>query len=276
MKMKLALAGALLSAVTLPAYASTLFASDYLTSSTKLYTANQSTGALTAIGATARNVGDLASNATTLFGITLGGNNLVTIDPTTGAILTSVAVTGTRSGDITSLAFNTLTNTLYGNTTTGFGSTSGDGLYAINVATGVASFIGSIGFTNVYALATDTTGALFGISDASREFVRISSATGAGTLISSIGTGGWFDMAARPEDNVMFLSDALGRTLHTIDTTTGATSLVGSYGTASNIAGLAFLGGAVPEPSTWGMMLFGFGLVGSVLRRRRALATAIA
>lgn len=276
MKMKFALAGALLSAVTLPAYASTLFASDYLTSSTKLYTANQSTGALTAIGATARNVGDLASNATTLFGITLGGNNLVTIDPTTGAILTSVAVTGTRSGDITSLAFNTLTNTLYGNTTTGFGSTSGDGLYAINVATGVASFIGSIGFTNVYALATDTTGALFGISDASREFVRISSATGAGTLISSIGTGGWFDMAARPEDNVMFLSDAFGRTLHTINTTTGATTLVGPYGAASNIAGLAFLGGAVPEPSTWGMMLFGFGLVGSVLRRRRALATAIA
>ena len=276
MKMKLALAGALLSAVTLPAHASTLFGSDYQTSSTKLYTANQSTGALTAIGGTARNVGDLASNATTLFGVTLGGNNLVTIDPTTGAILSSVAVTGTRSGDITSLAFNTLTNTLYGNTTTGFGSTSGDGLYAINVVTGVASFIGSIGFDNVYALATDTTGALFGISDASREFVRISSATGAGTLISSIGTGGWFDMAARPEDNVMFLSDALGRELHTINTTTGATTLVGPYGLASNIAGLAFLGGAVPEPSTWGMMLFGFGLVGSVLRRRRALAAAIA
>ena len=276
MKMKLVLAGALLSAVTLPANASTLFASDYFGSATTLYTANQSTGALTAVGGTTRNVGDLASNATTLFGVTLTTNNLVTIDPTTGGILSSIAVTGTRSGQITSLAFNTLTNTLYGNTTTGFGATSGDALYSINVATGLASFIGSIGFDNVYALAADTTGALFGISDASNEFIRINSGTGLGTLISDIGSTGWFDMAARPEDNVMFLSDAYTASLYTINTTTGAKTLTGAYGTASNIAGLAFLGGAVPEPSTWGMMLFGFGLVGSVLRRRRALATAIA
>ncbi len=33
---------------------------------------------------------------------------------------------------------------------------------------------------------------------------------------------------------------------------------------------------AVPEPATWAMMLFGFGLVGSVLRRRSALVSSIA
>jgi len=32
--------------------------------------------------------------------------------------------------------------------------------------------------------------------------------------------------------------------------------------------------GAVPEPSTWAMMIMGFGGVGSILRRRRALALA--
>ena len=33
-----------------------------------------------------------------------------------------------------------------------------------------------------------------------------------------------------------------------------------------------FGGGAVPEPATWAMMITGFGLAGSVLRRRKALA----
>ena len=32
------------------------------------------------------------------------------------------------------------------------------------------------------------------------------------------------------------------------------------------------IGGAVPEPATWAMMIMGFGLAGSALRRRRALA----
>jgi hypothetical protein len=274
MKMNLIVAGALLAAVTVPAQASTLFASDYLISGTTLYTANQATGALTSVGGALSNVGDLASNATTLFGVTLNDNNLVTIDPATGLISASIAVTGTRSGQITSIAFSSLTNTLYGNTTNGFGATSGDELYSIDIATGVASFIGSIGFNEVFALATDTSGALFGISNISDEFIRIDSSTGSGTLISSVAATGWFDMAARPEDNVMFLSDAFGASLYTINTTTGATTLVGPYGTSGNIAGLAFLGGAVPEPATWGMMLFGFGLIGTMLRRRRAVAIA--
>jgi len=30
---------------------------------------------------------------------------------------------------------------------------------------------------------------------------------------------------------------------------------------------------AVPEPATWGMMLIGFGMIGAVIRRRKALPT---
>ena len=36
----------------------------------------------------------------------------------------------------------------------------------------------------------------------------------------------------------------------------------------------AFRGGAVPEPATWAMMLMGFGGLGAMIRRRRALAMA--
>jgi outer membrane lipase/esterase len=34
------------------------------------------------------------------------------------------------------------------------------------------------------------------------------------------------------------------------------------------------LGGAVPEPASWGLMIAGFGAVGFALRRRRALLAA--
>ncbi len=39
---------------------------------------------------------------------------------------------------------------------------------------------------------------------------------------------------------------------------------------------VAVVSGAVPEPATWAMMLFGFGVVGSALRRRNRAAIAVA
>jgi len=34
--------------------------------------------------------------------------------------------------------------------------------------------------------------------------------------------------------------------------------------------GFSYAAGAVPEPASWAMLIAGFGLVGAVLRRRRA------
>jgi hypothetical protein len=45
-------------------------------------------------------------------------------------------------------------------------------------------------------------------------------------------------------------------------------------GTNLGTSGTGVQVNAVPEPATWGMMLFGFGLVGSTLRRRRTFAIA--
>jgi PEP-CTERM motif len=36
------------------------------------------------------------------------------------------------------------------------------------------------------------------------------------------------------------------------------------------------LGGGIPEPTTWGMMILGFGMIGAVLRRRREQNIALA
>ena len=49
-----------------------------------------------------------------------------------------------------------------------------------------------------------------------------------------------------------------------------------STGLFLRVTGLAPVVGAVPEPSTWLMMILGFGLVGGTLRSRRRAATGLA
>ncbi len=217
------------------------------------------------------------SSVDTLWGVTLAGtNDLVTIDVSTGSVASSVALTGvnagTGGGSITSLAFNSVTGLLYGNTTPSFGDTlRGHDLYEIDPATGIASFIGNIDFDDVFALAFGQLGVLFGITNAG-ELLSINTGTGAGTLIVAGLGAGLFDIASRPGDNTMFLSNAFADRLATIDTATGVITSVGAYGDplANNIVGLAFLG--VPEPSS--LALIGAALVACSLRVSRRKTAA--
>ena len=54
----------------------------------------------------------------------------------------------------------------------------------------------------------------------------------------------------------------------------GGTYTVQNYTGVQVIGRLAPGGPAVPEPATWALMLFGFGLVGSAVRRRSATSVA--
>ncbi|MGH6998130.1 MAG: PEPxxWA-CTERM sorting domain-containing protein, partial [Phenylobacterium sp.] len=49
-----------------------------------------------------------------------------------------------------------------------------------------------------------------------------------------------------------------------------------TYQTYSGVQTIASLSSAVPEPATWAMMIMGFGLVGSAVRRRNLLTLAAA
>jgi hypothetical protein len=250
------------------ASASTLYAVDY-PASANLYAVNQATGALSTVGAVGfDNIGDLTSDqVSTLWGIQITTDSLVSIDPVTGVGTLGPAITGTATPPtggpafpIVSLAYDPLTATLYGNTSVPYGGETADELYSINTTTGAATAVGLIGDDSVYALAFDQSGDLFGV-DGTCDLVGISTASGAGTVIGSTGLApnggcGAYDIASDPTSGMMYLADGFSSSLYTVDLTSGAASLVGPYGgTSPNVVGLAFLGTAAPEPGTF--LLFG-------------------
>jgi PEP-CTERM motif len=67
-----------------------------------------------------------------------------------------------------------------------------------------------------------------------------------------------------------FTTSLLAGTSYVAITTGFGNSDVGEYTLEINQVGA----GAVPEPSTWAMIIAGFGIVGAALRRRRTLAIA--
>jgi hypothetical protein len=257
------------------AHATELFSVDFSGPAT-LYNMNQTTGIATGIGPVGEDsVGDLTSDtrpgATTIWGVRIAegdtADELLTIDPVTGASIGSVPITipttGTNQpGHMTSIAFDVVTGVLYGNTTVGFGAAF-DALYTIDPVTGAATFVGRITFEDVFALGFDQLGNLFGVADATDDLISINTGNGNGTFIADMQTSSSFDLASRPEDDVMFMVDTGTHSLYTLDTSNGNLTGVGGYGDDFNLVGLAF--SPVPEPGTLALVTLGLAL----LRRQR-------
>ncbi len=67
---------------------------------------------------------------------------------------------------------------------------------------------------------------------------------------------------------------SLNGMLYGVNLTTGAASQIGSIG-GNNVQGVTGLtAGAVPEPASWAMLITGFGLIGTTMRRRTARLAA--
>jgi len=181
-------------------------------------------------------------------------------------VLTLVLVVGLTLG----LGANAGAVVLYGSAYSG--STGQATLYGISPTTGVATPIGPIGFARVGSLDfSPVAGRLYGVgfNGTSVVLITIDPGTGAGTQVGPLGfTGnvGVFDIAFRPSDGTLFAvsqgvvsqSSAVPVNLYTINTATGAATLVGTLGTTPpglNGNGLAFVGGT---------LYYGAGNVGGV------------
>lgn len=130
----------------------------------------------------------------------------------------------------------------------GFGVDGDDGtdkLYSVDLATGIATTIGTgLGsqFTDVEGLGFDpNSGILYGIDDSGNELLTIDITTGVGTLVGALGrtiTDPGFAISA---NGVGFVAEEGGTDeLFSVDLSTGSATLLGAMG--FSIDGLAFIG----------------------------------
>ncbi|HEY3826663.1 MAG TPA: hypothetical protein VGL82_19015 [Bryobacteraceae bacterium] len=233
---------------TSTAGASTLYGTDYNPGSvSSFYSVNTSTGVITRVGSTnVTNLGDLTSDQiSTIWSVQITTDDLVTINPITGAGTLGPTMTGTglsSSAPIASLAWDPATGVLYGSTSVGYGATA-DTLYSINPTTGAATLIGKIGFADVYSLGFTQDGTLWGVEtyDPSGTLIDINTATGAGTSVGNTNVYGVYDIASDPATNILYAVENNTFALYKLNVATAVAADVGFYQSFANIAGLTFL-----------------------------------
>jgi len=192
-----------------------------------------------------------------------GSRSLVAIDPLTGAV-TPIGSFAT-SGTMADLTFDITTTTLYGT-----GSLDGN-LYSINVATGVATAIGSAGFpagsTVGNGVAANSAGQIFGSPQgASGSLVQYNKTNGSVTTVAtlsgapfssgSIGAMAFNSGGTLFGVNIDINTGTRPTDLVTINSITGAVTDIGA--SANFLDAIVFMT-PVPEPTT--TLLFGAGVL---------------
>ena len=137
----------------------------------------------------------------------------------------------------------------------------------------------AVGYRNSRAGATSTV--LYGLDSVSDSFVRATNAN-AGTYVTTnvrgqafgdlgfkFGSGDRVSLDISGGSNQAFFTINDG--FYTVGQLSGFGAFVGNIGT-SGITGIT--AGSVPEPTTWLLMIGGFGLVGSAMRRRATRVVA--
>jgi hypothetical protein len=234
-----------------------------------IYTINQQTGAATALGASGLGgpidmTSDWRPASFRLFAVDSTTNGLYLIDGVSGQSL----LLGSFNPQIASIAFDATSGQLFGT------SRSATQLYRIDSATAATTLVGSVGFQDVLGLGFDLSGRLFGTVSSGggpSQLIRIDTTTGGGTLVATLPPPGVVDLAARPEDGVMFAVASGTDSIYTFDPDSGQMHLVGPYGAGVDFMnGLAF---STPEPGG-AVAVFAPSVLLIVRRRRSAEAVA--
>lgn len=234
-----------------------------------LYTIDPATGAATLVGPLVDPLGMPPPNpvagiefdlAGFLYGATARGQvpteaeasfDLIRIDPTTG-LFTVVGELGTVKG-LGGLSFHQTCRPKCRPPSRLFGSDDGGNLHEIDQVSGEAAPIGGMGVPAASLAVDPTTGLLYaGTGSGLDELYRVDPATGVATPVGSTGLGCWSvvgldfdaDGTLYAAVNTIGPGDPGGDSLAVLDETTGAGTIVGSFG-----AGIADIGGLVVSDS---------------------------
>ena len=248
----------LAATVTAQAAAMTVITGDHELGYLNLSTGAFSFGGFTSptgvgLGSSTAGLPYLISNETSLYNVNATNGNTTSIG-STGVLL---SIGGSFAGDlIYGLDFN-------------------NNLFSLSSTTGLATFIGATGLptiqlTDVFsnALAGDGSTLYYvfeiaGASNVSSGLYRLDTNTGAATLIGL--TGATNITGAGVTEGSLYGFTDLGRQILTLNTLTGASSLLTTYtGTTGPIWGAI----STPEPSTFALLAFGLALVGLALLRK--------
>jgi Subtilase family/PKD domain/Carboxypeptidase regulatory-like domain/Repeat of unknown function (DUF6923)/Kelch motif len=187
----------------------------------------------------------LNGDFSTLYAVTYGSNQLLAIDTTTGA-MTVIGPSIPGGGESWSGMTASNDGTLYGSAAACGASST---LYTIDPDDGTVTPVGSI--TNgpcIIDIAINAAGEMYGVDLVNDVLVQIDPATGAGTVIGPVGINANYAQGMDFEDESGILYWAAYSTsgeLRIIDTSTGASTLVGAFQGGDEVDGLAFASGGV-------------------------------
>lgn len=225
----------------------------------------------------------IADSSGTLYGMTnVGGaeNRGTVFSLTTSGTLTTLASFNFFNGDrpIGGLLLDD-SGTLFGMTQFGGSFLERGAIFSLpstgGALTPLVIFNGSNGSLPLGDLIADANGVLYGTTGSGGRF-------GQGTVFSVTKTGALTTLVDFPADGSLgggpsgtLFADENGTLF---GTTSGGGTGSPALGTVFSLTGTGFaapaprMSNTVPEPGTWAMLIFGFGLVGAASRRRRALA----
>ena len=217
-------------------------------------------GTLTTIGSLGADeyyAGDfVAGDFTKLYAIDTTTNQLVTFATTNAArsVVGPTAVSGGQSW--TGVSYDAVTSQLYALSTDCLGAST---LYAVDPATGASTVLQSLTNTTCpIDIAASPAGDIFAVDLGNDTLIKIDPATGSATTIGAIGFNANYaqGMDFDDESGVLYYAAYNGDTsagqLRTINTATGATTLIGNFQGNAEVDGLAIQtgggGGGVDVP----------------------------
>lgn len=257
-------------AITLVAIAPCLATTVYVVADNdNLYTIDPTTGVATPIGNMGVEMTDIAFGAGGMFGVSFpasGPDSLYAIDPSTGA----ATLIGSTGVFLNAMQFSS-DGTLYAaGGAPGCGpppaSTACNTLYTINTLTGTATPVGTGTYNSSGDLEFASSFFLTSATSSTDQLFTVDPTNGVGTLVGDIGYAQVYGLAYVPETGTLYGFNDVGNNIISINTTTGAGTVVANYSGGFEILGAAT---AVPEPRAAGIVTLGFGvLVGALVRRK--------